>query len=94
MSSWRIRSATLEMLPDMQLGLLRWGEGCDSAGNWAQIFFKGVAGSAQRDGFMLSGSGALRSMMIYEQELQEERQSLWLRLNESIKKFKDHDKIN
>ena len=59
-------------------------------------FFKVIqaAGSAQRDGFMLSGSGALRSMMIYEQELQEERQSLWLRLNESIKKFKDHDKIN
>lgn len=53
-----------------------------------------AAGSAQRDGFMLSGSGALRFMMIYEQELQEERESLWLRLNESIKKFKDHDKIN
>ena len=77
-------------------GAIKVGEGCDSAGNWAQIFFKGVqaAGSAQRDGFMLSGSGALRFMMIYEQELQEERQSLWLRLNESIKKFKDHDKIN
>ena len=59
-------------------------------------FFKvtRAAGSAQSDGFMLSGSGALRFMMIYEQELQEERESLWLRLNESIKKFKDHDKIN
>ena len=59
-------------------------------------FFKVIqaAGSAQRDDFMLSGSGALRFMMIYEQELQEERESLWLRLNESIKKFKDHDKIN
>ena len=59
-------------------------------------FFKVLqaSGSAQRDGFMLSGSGALRFLMIYEQELQEERQSLWLRLNESIKKFKDHDKIN
>ena len=59
-------------------------------------FFKNMqaAGSMQRDGFMLSGSGALRFMMIYEQELQEERQSLWLRINESIKKFKDHDKIN
>mgnify|MGYP003504028018 FL=1 len=67
-----------------------------SEGNWAQAFFKNIhaAGSMQRDGFMLSGSGALRFMMIYEQELQEERQSLWLRLNESIKKFKDHDKIN
>ena len=67
-----------------------------SEGNWAQAFFKNMqaAGSAQRDAFMLSGSGALRFMMIYEQELQEERQSLWLRLNESIKKFKDHDKIN
>lgn len=64
--------------------------------NWAQAFFKNMqaAGSAQRDAFMLSGSGALRFMMIYEQELQEERESLWLRLNESIKKFKDHDKIN
>ena len=67
-----------------------------SEGNWVQAFFKNMqaAGSAQRDGFMLSGSGALRFMMIYEQELQEERESLWLRLNESIKKFKEHDKIN
>ena len=65
-------------------------------GSESHGFFIGIqaAGSAQRDGFMLSGSGALRFMMIYEQELQEERQSLWLRLNESIKKFKDHDKIN
>ena len=67
-----------------------------SEGNWAQAFFKNMqaAGSAQRDAFMLSGSGALRFMMIYEQELQEERESLWLRLNESIKKFKEHDEIN
>ena len=67
-----------------------------SEGNWAQAFFKNMqaAGSAQRDGFMLSGSGALRFLMIYEQELQEERQSLCLRLNESIKKLKEHDKIS
>lgn len=65
-------------------------------GSESHGFFKVLqaAGSTQRDGFMLSGSGALRFMMIYEQELQEERESLWLRLNESIKKFKDHDKIN
>ena len=77
-------------------GATKIGEGCDSAGNWAQLFFKDIqaARSAQRDAFMLSGSGALRFMMIYEQELQEERESLWLRLNDSIKKLKEHDKIN